>query len=135
VSEGRRRVSTLQELVLSRLQQLGDETGPLPARVAAEKSRGRVSYETIRLIARGKHAGGISDRIAEGLAMALDVPLAEVYRVAGVQRPGSRWQWPERFDRLTPRQRELVEDFASALLEAYDQGRRDATPPPRSANG
>lgn len=118
---------TLKELVVTRLIELGDEEGALPASVAAAKSRGAVSAETIRLIGRGKHGGKISDRIAEGLALALDVPLAEIYRVAGVPRPGTRWQWPERFDRLSPRQRELVEGVAAAILDAYDQGRRDGT--------
>lgn len=123
-------MSTLKELVVTRLIELGDQGDPLPASAAAAKSRGLVSAETIRLIGRGKHGGKVSDRIAEGLAMALDVPLAEVYRVAGVPRPGTRWQWPERFDRLGPRQRELVEDVAAAMLEAYEQGRRDG----RAAN-
>lgn len=125
MTEKRRPVSSLKELVVTRLVELGDSGESLPATSAAAKSRGMVSAETIRLIGRGKHGGKISDRIAEGLAMALDVPLAEVYRVAGVPRPGSRWQWPERFDRLGPRQRELVEDVAAAMLEAYEQGRRD----------
>lgn len=127
MTEGRRpKVETLQDLVLHRLHALGDSAGPLSARAAAEKSRGKVSFGTLRLIARGQHMGGISDRVAEGLAEALDVPLAEVYRVAGLQRPGARWEWPSRFDRLDAAQRRLVEDLAGALLEAYDKGRRDA---------
>lgn len=117
----------LQDLVLRRLIELGDEDGPLALREAADKSRSKVSYETLRRIVRGKHAGRINDRIAEGLAEALDVPLAEVYRAAGVPRPGARWEWPGRFDRLPPAQRQLVEDLAGALLEMYDKGRRDAS--------
>ena len=119
-------VNELQALVIRRLDELGDHTGPLSARRAAEKSRGGVSYETLRNISRGTHSGNITDRTAEGLAMALDVPVAQVYAAARVPRPQSRWLWPERFDRLDPAQRRLIEDLAGALLEAYEKGVRDA---------
>lgn len=113
---------SLQDLVLRRLVELGDAEGALPLRAAADKSRGKVSYESIRRIARGRH-GRINDRVAEGLAEALDVPLAEIYRAAGVPRPGARWEWPERFDRLPPAQRKVVEDVAAAMMEMFDKGR------------
>lgn len=120
------RVNALQDLALRRLAELGDASGPLPARVAAERSRGRVSYETLRSIARGAHSGRLSDRVAEGLAMALDVPVQEVYDAARIPRPQSRWLWPERFDRLDAAQRRIVEDVAGGFLEAYEKGLRDA---------
>lgn len=119
-------MNELQALVLRRLAELGDSQGPLPARTAAERSRGRVSYETLRAIARGAHSGRLSDRIAEGLSIALDVPIAEIYSVARIPRPQSRWLWPERFDRLDMAQRRIVEDVASGFLEAYERGLRDA---------
>lgn len=122
---GRR--ETLQQLVLRRLRELGGETGPMSARAAVQGHEDLVSYETVRLIARGVHQGKLTDRTAEGLSEALRVPLAQVYAAAGVQSPGARWHWPQRFDRLSPRQRELVEQIAASLLDAYDQGRRDAT--------
>jgi hypothetical protein len=109
---------TLQDLVLRRLAELGTPEGPLSLRDAADKSRGKISYETLRLIARGRHQGAINDRTAEGLAEAVDVPLALVYRTAGV---------PTRFDRLPGAQRKLVEDVAAGMLEMYDKGRRDAS--------
>jgi hypothetical protein len=118
---------TLQDLVLRRLAELGTPEGPLSLRDAADKSRGKISYETLRLIARGRHQGAINDRTAEGLAEAVDVPLALVYRTAGVPRPGARWEWPSRFDRLPGAQRKLVEDVAAGMLEMYDKGRRDAS--------
>lgn len=118
---------TLQQLVLRRLRELGDASGPMSAREAVRAAESLISYENLRLIARGVHQGGISDRTAEGLSRALRVPVAQIYAAAGVPSPGTRWRWPEKFDRLSPRQRELVEQFAAALLEAYDQGRRDAT--------
>lgn len=119
-------VNELQQLVLRRLDALGDHTGPMSTRAAAERSGGRVSYETLRGIARGTHSGKIADRTAEGIARALDVPVGEVYGAAHVPRPQSRWRWPERFDRLDAAQRRLVEDVAAALLEAHEKGVRDA---------
>lgn len=119
-------VNELQQLVLRRLDELGDRTGPMSTRAAAERSGGLVSYETLRGIARGTHSGKITDRTAEGISRALDVPLAQVYLTARVPRPQSRWRWPERFDRLDAAQRRLVEDVAAAMLEAYEKGVRDA---------
>lgn len=118
-------VETLTDLVRRRLLELGDEGQPLPASRAAAKARGKVSAELIRVIVRGEHKGGLRDDTAEGLAMALDVPVQEVYDAAGALRPGTPWQWPSRFDRLGPRQRTLVQNLAAALLDAYDQGRAD----------
>lgn len=120
------RVNELQLLVLRRLNELGDSTGPMAARAAADRSRGAVSYETLRRIGNGTHSGRISDRTAEGIALALDVPVAQVYAAAAIPRPQSRWLWPERFDRLDTAQRQLVEEVAGALLEAYEKGLRDA---------
>lgn len=119
--------SALQDLILTRLQQLGDRHGPMSAREAARRADGLVSYETLRVLARnGKHTGRITDRTAEGLSRALQVPVEKVYEAAGVPAPSGRWEWPERFARLAPTQRSLVEDVAAALLEAYDRGRREA---------
>lgn len=119
--------SALQDLILTRLQQLGDRSGPMSAREASRRADGLVSYETMRLLARGgKHTGRITDRTAEGLSRALDVPVGRIYEAAGVPAPSGRWDWPERFSRLSPPQRSLVEDVAAAILEAYERGRRDA---------
>lgn len=115
----------LQDLVLTRLRELGDETGPMSAREAARRSDSMVSYETLRNLARGvRHTGRVTDRVAEGLSRALQVPIARVYEAAGVPEPGDRWDWPERFSRLSPAQRALVEDVAAALLEAETRARR-----------
>lgn len=119
-------VNELQQLILRRLAELGDRNGPMSTRQAAERSGGHVSYETLRGIARGTHSGKIADKTAEGIARALEVPVAEVYGAARVPRPQSRWRWPERFDRLDAAQRRLVEEMAAALLEAYEKGVRDA---------
>jgi hypothetical protein len=119
-------VNELQNLVLRRLAELGTPGSPMSVRQAAARARGRLTYETLRLISRGEHSGNISDRTAEGVALAIDVPVKEVYAAARVPRPESRWTLPERFDRLDVAQRRLVEDVAAALLEAYEKGLRDA---------
>lgn len=93
-------------------------------REAARRSRGAFSNETLSAILRGDHGGGITDRIAQGLADALEVTVTEIYEAANVPQPDTRWRWPERFDRLTPAERRKVEDIAAGFLEAYDRGRR-----------
>ena len=119
-------VERLSDLILVRLAELGDENGPMSAREAARRAEGLASVETIRNLARGvRHTGRITDRVAEGLARALQVPVSRVYAAAGIRPPGERWRLPERFDRLPVEQRRLVEDVASALLESYERGRRD----------
>lgn len=118
---------SLAELVTSRMYALGDESGPLSLRAVVARSRERLSVENLRRIARGDHQGNISDRVAEGLSMALGIPIAEVYRVAGLPQPGRRWEWDPKYDRLDQAQRAIVEDVAAALLAAYDKGRRDAS--------
>lgn len=118
---------TLQELALRRLQELGDDSGPMSAHQAVQRAQGKMSYELLRRILRGLHGGNINDRVAEGLSLALQVPLARVYEAAGQLTPGEPWAWPERFARLPAPQRKIVEDMVGAMLELYDQGRRDAT--------
>lgn len=122
-------VDKLQLLVLTRLAELGEPGAPMSARAAARRSNGKISYDSIYQIANGKHSGRLMDATAEGLAAALDVPVAKVYDAAGAPRPHGRWVLPERFDRLNLDQRRLVEDFCSALLmadaEGYERGRRD----------
>lgn len=119
-------VERLQDLILTRLAELGDDSGPMSAREAARKAEGLVSYETLRNLARGvRHTGRITDRVAEGISRALQVPAARVYAAAGIPVPGRRWEWPPRFDRLPIEDRRHVEDIAAALLESYERGRRD----------
>lgn len=121
-----RNVNHLQDLMLTRLAELGTPGSPMSIRQATERARGLVSYEVLRKIARAEHSGRINDATAEGLARALDVPVQAVYDAARVPRPTSRWQWPARFDRLDQAQRKIVEQVASGFLESYEKGLRDA---------
>ena len=119
----------LQHLVLTRLAELGERGKPMSARAAARRAHGAVSYDTLYQIANGRHTGRLTDPVAEGIAAALDVPVARVYDAAGVPRPQGRWLLPERFDRLNTEQRRLVEDLCAALLKAdadgFERARRD----------
>lgn len=129
-SEGQPVADRLQHLVVTRLIELGTAGKPMSARQAALRSRGAVSYDTLYRIIRGEHSGRLKDRVIKGISEALELPAADVYEAVGTPRPQTRWLWPERFDRLTPYRRKLVENYASALLEAeqegYERGLRDA---------
>jgi hypothetical protein len=120
-------VRDLQQLVEARLADLGDRRGPLSARAAAARSEGKVSYETLRLIARGEHSGKLSDDTVAGLALALDVPRSQVLAAMGrtMSGPMRPFEAPDRWQRLTHRQRQLVVSVGDALLAAYEQGRED----------
>lgn len=122
----RDQVNELQDLVLRRLAELGTPGSPMSLREATRRSRGRLNYETLRKVARGAHSGDIADQTAEGISVALDVPVQQVYNAARVPRPLNRWQWPAKFDRLDLEDRRVVEDVASALLRAREKGLRDA---------
>lgn len=121
---GRPPLSRLQELILTRLAALGEAGRPMSHREAARRSAGAFSNETLSAILRGEHGGGITDRIAYGLAQSLEVDVSEIYEAANVPMPETRWRWPERFDRLPSAYRRRVEDIAAGFLEAYDKGRR-----------
>jgi hypothetical protein len=122
-------VDNLQRLVLRRLDELGAFGEPMSAREAARRSQGKVSNDTLSKIAAGKHTGRITNRIAEGIAAALDVPASDVYDAAGAPRALGPWVLPEEFERITLERRTLIEDLCAALLaadaEGYDRGRRD----------
>lgn len=117
-------VNELQDLVLRRLAELGVPGAPMSIREATRRGRDLINYETLRKIARGEHSGVISDQSAEGLALAIEVPVAQVYQAARAPRPLTRWHWPPKFDRLDLDDRRVVEDVASALLRAHERGMR-----------
>lgn len=120
-------IEGLANLVAARMVELGGADGPLSLRNVVQRSGDRLSPETLRRIARGDHQGNISDRVAEGLSIALEIPIGRVYEVAGIQQPSRRWDWPAKFDRLSVAERAIVEDVARGLLHAYERGRRDAS--------
>lgn len=127
---GEEPLNMLQTLVLRRLAEMGEPGRPMSIRAAADKAQGLTTHHTLTSIANGEHSGRISDRTAEGIAAALEVPVAQVYDAAGVPRPYGRWNWPPKFDRIRPEDRAVIEDMAAALLKAeergYERGRRES---------
>ena len=121
-----KRVGDLQQLVERRLRELGDHRGPMPTRRAAARSEGKVSYETLRLLKLGQHSGAISPEVAEGLALALDVPLATVLEVAGQRIPLGAFVLPKRAETLTKAERAVVLSVVDAILSAAGQDRSAA---------
>lgn len=114
----------LAEYILRRMQELGRPGKPLSGNEVARRSRDKVSaFHVNNLINGTANPAGISDRVAEGLAIALETSTDKIYEVARIPRPMSRWLLPEKFDRLPDPKRRLVEDLIEAMLHAYDQGR------------
>jgi hypothetical protein len=120
--------SDLRELVDRRLAELGDERGPMSTRKAAARSDGKVSYETLRLLKLGQHSGSISQEVAEGIALALEVPLATVLKVAGRRIPQGPFVLPRRAETLTKSERAVVLSVVDAILDAAAQDRADGDP-------
>lgn len=111
----------LRDLVIRRLRELGTPGKPLGYKPAALKSGGKISHEMIRQIVLGNRPERMSDEKIEGLAEALSVHPNQVYEAAKAPRPGTRWRWPERFDRLPTEDRRDVESYAAKLLMLRDQ--------------
>lgn len=118
-------VRTLQQLVNDRLRALGDRNGPLSPREAARRANKKVSYETLRLISVGLHSGEITDRVAQGIALALQVDVAQVYAAAGVRPALGRFSLPPRFDRLNLTEREVIVSVGDAILTASTAARAE----------
>lgn len=121
-----RRAADLQELVERRLRELGDHRGPMPTRKAAARSGGKVSYETLRLIKLGQHSGSINEDTAEGIALALDLPLEVVLTLAGRRIPQGSFELPKRAETLTKSERAVVLSVVDAILGAAEQDRSAA---------
>lgn len=115
-------VRNLQQLVADRLAELGDRRGPLSARQAAARAKGKVSYETLRLILRGEHSGKLTDDVVDGLALALDVPRSRVLGAMGRQmhQPLPPFALPARADQLSRAQRKVVLGVIDAILDASE---------------
>lgn len=117
----------LAGLIADRMVTIGGSEGPLSLRNVVQRSGDRLSPETLRRIVRGEHQGNISDRVAEGLSIALEIPIGRIYETAGLPQPSRRWDWPAKFDRLSMGERAIVEDVARGFLQSYERGRRDAS--------
>lgn len=86
-------------------------------RETAHRSNGRLSYETVRNIALGKHTGLLRENAIEGLHVALRIPRRVI-----VEAMGEPWPWPDRFRQLGPDDRARVEALADELLAKRNEG-------------
>lgn len=109
---------SLPSLVRNRLAELN-----ISPTEAARRSQGLVSAETLRLIARGAHNGQLRSTVPQGIALALEVPLADVLAAAGMPERHGRWDWPHRFDVLDPHERRVVESVAASIMAAKEKAR------------
>lgn len=115
-------VRTLTLLYNERRNQLGSHGRPLSHRAAAVMAGNDGMYETFRLIANGKHSGRISEEVVAAF-VALGIGEREVRRAAGHQMevvPGP-FALPDRANRLTLPQREVVVSVVDAILTAAER--------------
>jgi transcriptional regulator with XRE-family HTH domain len=107
---------TLAELLANRREQLGMST-----RDVADSSAGLVSKTTVAAIESGTMRV-VSDRVLDGLAIALDLTPSRVYSAAHRrQQQLPPFTVPDRADRLNARERKLVLSLIDTLLAARDQ--------------
>lgn len=108
----------LQRLVRERMAELG-----LSYRRAAAKSDGKVSHGTLNTIATGRHSWRLDDSTLEGIALALDVPVATVRAAVGrAQRaPETEFVLPQKANRLSHAERRAVLAMIDALLLAAEK--------------
>jgi hypothetical protein len=105
---------SLAELIRRRLSELERS-----ARAAAAQSHGLVSHFTL-----SRHANGetrkLTHRTAQGIALAIDVPLDEVMAAAGLPMTPGPFQLPARADLLTSKERQAIIAVMDALLASRD---------------
>lgn len=109
----------LQDLVVHRLRELGDKGKPMTPRAAAGRANNKVSAETIRLIAIGRHSGNLGDETVDALSLALDVPRSQILAALNRTQVAELGPWnpPSVANRMTRRQRKAVEQLITAMVE------------------
>ncbi len=104
------RVTALSRLIDRRVRELG-----LSNRGVVERSQGcpvgRISTGTIGQYRSGTHPVNPGDRILRVLSWTLDLPLPDLQRAAGTKESLGAWKPPPEADRMTARQRKLVEEI------------------------
>lgn len=103
---------TLSQLITRRLSELDRS-----ARAAAENSHSLVTHFTLSRHARGE-VRKLGLRTAQGMALAIDVPLDEVLRAAGMPMTPGPFELPARAHLLTSKERTAVVAVVDALLDA-----------------
>lgn len=120
-------MTPLEKLVNDRLTELGDRSGPLSFRRAAERAgrdrSGRllISHQMLQLIANGKGSKRYSPRVLQGVALAIDVPLSQVLEAAEQEPRETEFRLPKKAAKLTQADRKAVEALVNALLDAHER--------------
>jgi hypothetical protein len=125
---------TLQDLMERRLKELGQRRGrgeQISLHEAYDRLLEKVgrdadvpTYEVFRRIRTSGHTR-ITDRTADALATMLEVDVDQVLVAAG-QRPRlTKFELPDRADRLTENERKAVLGVVDAILAASEQPRVD----------
>lgn len=125
---------TLQQLVQRRQRELGGSGGPISTRQVWLRGGGEDewSYETVRRVVELGHAN-IGDRIADRLAIALDVSVSKILEAAGQRQRGEPFKLPARANRLSSTERNIVRQVIDAMLGQYaDERPEDVRPTLRS---
>lgn len=111
---------TLQELVERRMRELGDRGKPLSVNALWLRGGGadHWSREILRRIVMKGHTR-IGDDVAERLSIAIEVPVNQVLAAAGQRRRLKPFRLPDRANRLTDTEREIVRLVVDGFLGAY----------------
>lgn len=120
---------TLQQLVQRRQRELGGSDGPISTRQVWLRGGGEEAwaYETVRRVVELGHSK-IGDRIADRLAIALDVPVSKILDAAGQRQRGEPFTLPARANRLSATERNIVRQVIDAMLGAYADERPEDQP-------
>src|SRR5689334_9795392 len=110
-------MESLQELVVRRARELGGREGPMSVRALEVAANGKVSRGVFQKIMAGEYDAKVGQRIIDGLAEALQVPVRVVERAAGAPPSFGPFQLTEDAARLTPSQRRAVKHVVEAMLE------------------
>jgi hypothetical protein len=117
--------------VQRRQRELGGGQGPISTRQVWLRGGGdeHWSYEIVRKIVERGHSN-IGDRVADRLAIALNVPVSKIHEAAGQRQRGVPFQLPPRSAQLTQTERNILRAVMDAMLGAYAEDRLDEDDPP-----
>ena len=113
-------VESLQALVVRRAEEIGGREGPLSVRQLEDRSLGKVSRGVFQQIMAGTYDAKVGQRVLDGLAAALDVPLSVVERSAGAPPSFGPFVLSEDAARLTPAQRKAVKHVVQVMVDANE---------------
>lgn len=123
---------TLQQLVQRRQRELGGGQGPISTRQVWLRGGGEDewSYETVRRIVERGHSN-IGDKVADRLAIALNLPVSKILEAAGQRQRGEPFVLPVRANRLSAAERNILRAVMDAMLGAYAEDRAEDEPATR----